>query len=49
MPKQYLNQRIEKSTVAALRKYEKKNKLKPSISKTIDKLLEIAWQYESLQ
>lgn len=41
MPKSvYLNQRIRKETVKRLRKYEKKNGLKASISATIDQLLE---------
>ena len=39
---QYLNQRIEQKTVQALRKFEKRKKLKPSITKTIKYLLEIA-------
>ena len=48
-PAQYLNQRIRRATVEALRKHEKKHKLKPSISNTIDDLLEKAWKNESLQ
>lgn len=35
----YLNQRIRKEVVESLRKYEKKQKLKPSISNTIEQLL----------
>lgn len=42
MPNQYLNQRIEKSVVEALRKYERKHKLKKSISNTIERLLTLA-------
>jgi phage baseplate assembly protein W len=36
MPAQYVTQRIRKEVVESLRKYEKKHKLKPSISNTID-------------
>jgi hypothetical protein len=39
-PTAYLNQRIKKETVKRLRKYEKKNGLKPSVSATIDNLLD---------
>ncbi len=42
MASEYLNQRIEKSVVEALRKYEKKNRLDPSISQTIKHLLDNA-------
>jgi hypothetical protein len=35
----YLNQRIKKETVKRLRKYERDNKLRPSISGTIEHLL----------
>lgn len=48
MPAQYVTQRIRKEVVESLRRYEKKHKLSPSISNTIEKLLEIAWKYESL-
>lgn len=40
MAQAYLNERILKSVVERLRKYEKKNKLPPSISKTINHLLD---------
>jgi hypothetical protein len=40
MAAEYLNQRIRKEVVESLRKYEKKQKLKPSISNTIKHLLE---------
>jgi hypothetical protein len=39
MPREYSTQRIDKQVLKALRKYEKKHKLKPSISNTIDHLL----------
>lgn len=38
----YMNQRIRKEVVESLRKYEKKQKLKPSISNTIEHLLKQA-------
>jgi|GEM_PF-3552550 len=44
----YLNQRIKKEVVKKLRKYEKENNLKPSVSATIEHLLEQAWKYSSL-
>ena len=40
-PTEYLNQRVRKATVEALRKYEKKQKLTPSISNTIEQLLKL--------
>jgi hypothetical protein len=48
MRAEYITQRIRKEVVESLRKYEKKNKLTPSISNTIENLLETAWKYESL-
>ena len=42
MPEIYVTQRIRKSVVEALRKYEKKYKRKPSISNTIEQLLKLA-------
>lgn len=39
MSAEYVTQRIRKEVVVALRKYEKKQKLKPSISNTILQLL----------
>jgi hypothetical protein len=48
MPAEYVTQRIRKEVVVALRKYEKKQKLKPSISNTIENLLETAWKYNDL-
>lgn len=48
-PTVYLNERISQKTVRKLRKYEKENKLKSSISATIEHLLETAWKYESLK
>ena len=42
MPTIYLNQRIRKDVVEALRRYEKKNKLTASISQTIKHLLDHA-------
>lgn len=41
MPPEYVTQCIRKEVVLALRKYEKKQKLKPSISNTIPKLLNL--------
>lgn len=38
----YLNQRIAKAVVERLRKYERKHKLKQSISQTIKHLLDNA-------
>jgi ABC-type transport system involved in cytochrome bd biosynthesis fused ATPase/permease subunit len=35
----YLNQRIRKDVVKKLRKYERENKLTPSISSTIEDML----------
>lgn len=42
MAQEYLNQRILKSVVELLREYEKRKKLKSSISQTIKHLLENA-------
>lgn len=42
MATEYLNLRIRKRVVERLRKYEKKKKLKPSISQTINQLLDNA-------
>lgn len=41
MRQEYLTQRIRKEVVESLRKYEKKQKLKPSISNTILQLLSL--------
>lgn len=41
MPAEYVTQRIRKEVVESLRKYEKKHKLKPSISNTIEQLLKL--------
>lgn len=42
MPTEYVTQRIRKDVVESLRRYEKKKKLKPSISNTIEELLTLA-------
>ena len=42
MPAQYVTQRIRKEVVESLRKYEKRRKLEPSISNTIERLLKLA-------
>jgi hypothetical protein len=41
----YLTQKIRRETVKRLRRFERKNKLKPSISNTIDHLLDLAEEY----
>jgi hypothetical protein len=38
----YITQKIRQDTLKRLRKYERQNKLKPSISNTIDSLLRLA-------
>jgi phosphoglycerate-specific signal transduction histidine kinase len=39
---EYLNERIDRRVIKRLRKFERKNRLEPSISKTTDFLLEKA-------
>lgn len=41
MRAEYLTQRIRKEVVESLRKYEKRRKLKPSISNTIEHLIKL--------
>jgi hypothetical protein len=43
----YLNQRIRKDVVKELRKYERANKLKASVSSTIEHLLHFVKESES--
>lgn len=45
-PTIYLNQRIRKDVVKRLRKYERENKLRSSISNTIENLLNKSEYYE---
>jgi phosphoglycerate-specific signal transduction histidine kinase len=45
---EYLNQRVDKRVVKRLRKFERSKKLEPSISKTIDFLLDQASALEIL-
>lgn len=45
-PTVYLNQRVRKDVVKRLRKYERENKLKGSISSTIEYLLSRVEYYE---
>ena len=42
MRAEYITQRIRKEVVESLRRYEKKQKLKTSISKTIELLLKLS-------
>jgi hypothetical protein len=41
-PTEYLNERIRKTTVERLRRYERKHGLTTSVSNTIEKLLTLA-------
>jgi hypothetical protein len=48
MPAVYLTERIQKAAVKRLRKYERANHLTPSITQTIEHLLDVAERFQEL-